>query len=53
MAKDNLKFEKNIDKKLGSLEQKIDKQEDFFTQKLEFVKMEIESELSNKTSKMI
>jgi hypothetical protein len=35
------------------MDHKFDKQEDFFAQKLDFLKMEIESDMSNKTSKML
>jgi hypothetical protein len=53
MSKENLKLEKSVDKKIANVEQKFDKQEDFFAQKLDFLKMEIESDMSNKTSKML
>ncbi len=51
--KQNLKLEKGLDKKVAAITDKIDKIQDYFTQKLEFVKMEIESDLSTKTTKML
>lgn len=52
-AKDILRTEKTLEKKIAGVEGKIDKSEDFFLQKIEFVKMELESEMSQKTNKMI
>lgn len=48
-----MKLEKAMDKKINGLDQKLEKQEDFFAQKLDFVKMEIESDMANKTTKML
>ena len=41
ISKEQVKLEKAIDKKVNGLDQKLEKQEDFFAQKLDFVKMEI------------
>lgn len=53
ISKEQVKLEKAMDKKINGLDQKLEKQEDFFVQKLDFVKMEIESDMANKTTKML
>ena len=47
------KLDKKIDRKMQGCEQKMDKLEDFLLQKLDFLKMEIESDLSCKTTQML
>jgi hypothetical protein len=53
VAKDQERLEKKMEKNTHIAEQKIDKLEDFLLQKMEFLKMEIESDLSSKTSKLL
>ena len=50
MNKDKLKLEKHSDKKFLEVEERLRKFEDFFTKKLEFMKTDIELELSSKTT---